>query len=170
MTLVHVGSIDYGDAGVMQTLRAMATLVNDGVNDPLVLQFARRMAVSSGARMYQRQAYTIRQWLATVWRFVDDPPDRELLVSPAESLREYMRYGTISGDCDEVATLGATLGKAMGLQADFVALAFFNPDGTPGRYEHVYATVTTPSGATVDLDITRPGLVPPVARDVTVAV
>lgn len=170
MTHLDIRSIDYGDRGVMQTLQAMAALVNDGVNQPTVVHFARRLAVVSGVRMYAQQAMGIRQWLAQVWRFVDDPPDRELLRDPAVLLNEYQRYGTITGDCDEVAILGAALGKAIGLQAEFVALGFYNPDGTPGRYEHVYAVVTTPTGATIDMDVTRPAIIPPVARHVAIDV
>lgn len=170
MTLIDVRSIDYGDAGVLQTLRVMAQLVNNAVNEPTVVQFARRLAVVAGPRMYVQQALGIRQWLSHVWRFVDDPPDRELLRSPAELLNEYQQFGTVSGDCDEVAILGAALGKSIGFNVELIAIGFFQPDGTPGRYEHVYAIITTPTGATVDMDVTRPALVPPIARHIAIDV
>jgi transglutaminase-like putative cysteine protease len=170
MTFVDTRSIDYGDAGVMQTLAAMAALINDGVNQPPVVEFARQLAVTAGTRRYAQQAFAIREWLRSVWRFVDDPPDRELLRDSVVMLREYMNTGIITGDCDEVAILGATLGKAIGLQAELVALAFFNQDGTPGRYEHVYAILTTATGAQVDVDVTRPGIIPAIARQAAIGV
>lgn len=169
---VFTGEIAYGDAGVSQTLDAMRALVNDSVNEPIVVDFARRLATTGGVRQAVAQAVAIRQWLASVWRFIDDPPDRELLRSPAYMIREYAMSSVIHGDCDEAAILGAALGKAAGMQADFVVLAFYQSDGSAGRYEHVYTMLTTPTGASIDLDVTKPkhGIIPPISREMTVEV
>lgn len=150
-----------GDAGVTQTLARMAQLANDGQKSPVVVNYARLITLGSG-QWQGLGAARIFNFLARVWRYVDDPVDTELLVSPDEMLNACEAQGVIMGDCDEAAILGAALGKAVGIAATFTVLAFATD---PDRFAHVYATLLPTDGPPVDLDVTRPpGRVPPVTR------
>lgn len=172
MAPVSRSYIAYGDLGVEQSLAMLADDVRAACDVPSVVYFARRLAVNAGVRRQYAQALAIRQWLASVWRFVDDPLDRDLFVTPERALQEYNETGIVTGDCDEAATLGAALGYAVGMQAQFVALAF--PSGDPdedSRFSHVFAALLTDDNRTVSLDITRPaGPVPAPSRVLTLDV
>lgn len=169
MTTTHEAAIGFGDVGTYQTLDLMAGLVDRGVTSPVVVDFARRLAVSAGVRNAEGQALKVRSFLKRAWRFVDDPNTAthgELLSDPEKLLRDYDRLGFIPGDCDEAAILGAALGAAVGLRAWFTVLAF----NEAGEFEHVFASLLTPGGVEVSLDVTKPsGPVPRVTRSLTVA-
>lgn len=99
-------------------------------------------------------AQLIRSWLAEHVRFTTDPMD-ELLRSPVSMLRDIEDAGQAEGDCDDVAMLGAALGKAEGFPAWFHLVGF-----TPsGPFSHVYTVLLTDQGP-VDLDTTRPAQLP----------
>jgi transglutaminase-like putative cysteine protease len=160
----------WGDTGTAEDLSYMAALIDRGLDVPMVVSAARRIAVDAGILRPAAQARAIRAWLARVWRFVDDPARRELLRDAEHMLREYDELGVIMGDCDEAAVLGATLGNAVGIQAQLTALAF--PDSArPGRdrWEHVFAVLLTPDDGAVNLDVTpRPaGPTPQPTRTMT---
>ena len=152
----------------------MVKLTNgpNGVDCPDVVFFARDLAVRAGVRNPYRQAVAIRNWLSRVWRFVDDPPDRELLMTPDVALERFNQTGVIAGDCDEAAMLGAALGKSIGLNAVFVVLSFpALEDPTVDIFQHVFAVLLTPFGDSVSLDVTRPrGPVPQPIRAASVDV
>lgn len=163
-----VGPLVAGDAGVRDTLAAMQYLVDAAQDDVLVIETARQLAVADGSGQQYRTALRIRAWLARVWRYVDDPLTREHLEAPAVLLQRMQTLAYIPGDCDEVATLAAALGKAVGLQPYFTVLAFADGTSTP-PYAHVFCTLLTDDGRAVSVDITRPsGPVPTVARRLTV--
>ncbi len=170
MTRVERRTIGWGDRGTMDTLALMAQLVNRGVDSPLVISSARQLAASAGDRDPFRQALAVRQFLARVWRFVDDPPDRELLRDPDAMMHEYFELGAIMGDCDEAAVLGAALGKAIGMEATFTVLSF-PVEGGGDQFGHVFTSLLTPDGKTLELDVTRPaGPVPQAIRTLSVEV
>lgn len=168
MTSVSSVGIRGGDAGAMDTLRTMAGLVNQSLVNPVVVGAARELAINAApARDQYRQAIGIRSWLLRVWRFVDDPAETELLRDPEHLLREYFTRGRVAGDCDEAAILGAALGKAIGLGAQFTVYAFSDT----ATYAHVFASLLTSDGQTISLDITKPtGSVPSPTRELTVEV
>lgn len=170
-TISHV-PIRGGDGGSMDTLTIMAQLVNDSLTVPLVVDAARRLAIlNADSRDTFRQAIGIRSFLGRVWRFVEDPTDRELLRTPEVMLREYYTVGYVAGDCDEAAVLGASLAKAIGLGATFTVYAFSPADGGNDYFSHVFATILTPDGRSVSLDVTKPaGSVPSPSRELTVEV
>jgi transglutaminase-like putative cysteine protease len=60
--------------------------------------------------------------------------------------------GYARGDCDDVAILGAALGKAAGFPARFVLLGFGGP---MAPYQHVFTEIGTRQGW-MNLDVTRP--------------
>lgn len=161
-------NLPFGDFGTQTTLRKMRQLVNSSLLDPVVIQTARKMALSTFARDKDGQILAIRSFLVDHFQFVQDPIGVELLVTPRAMLETINRRGVVSGDCDEAAVLGATLGKAIGIPAAFVTLGFRGPSGP---LSHVYAILRGGSGW-VSLDVTKPlrGPFPPATRQETVEV
>lgn len=166
---VEQRSIAYGDTGVEQILNAMGDTVDAAMTSASVVGFARTLVVQGGAiRDQDRAAQVIKGWLARVWRFVDDPTQQETLRDPLAMLMEYTSGGVIMGDCDEAAILGATLGMAVGMGAQLIAIALPNATIKPPPFVHVYATLLTNTGGVVSLDVTKPrGPVPPTVRTMT---
>lgn len=172
MATSWLGSIAYGEGGVRQTLDVMRRLVNgrEGIHNPTVVEFAQMLTSTGAARDYSRMARTIQSWLADHVQFVADAAGTEQLRTPYYSVLFYERNGVLRGDCDDVAVLGAALGKAVGLAAMFVAVAFDHP-ATHGLYSHVFTVLLTPDGEEVTLDVTRPAApAPPVLRTLTMTV
>jgi transglutaminase-like putative cysteine protease len=168
-TVATFGALGRGDAGTMDDLNHMARLVGQSIKSPMVIYQARQIARLAGERNYRAQAIGIRDFLRSVWRFVDDPRYDELLRDGEHMLRELNETGFITGDCDESAVLGAALGEAIGIEAELVALAFDPDQGGNGEYSHVYAQLLTPEGECISLDVTRPaGLVPYPSRTLVV--
>jgi transglutaminase-like putative cysteine protease len=169
MTRVDTYTVGYGDNGVRQSLAVMAAAVDAALDSPDVVFLARRLAVQAGVRRPYLQALAIKNFLERTWRFVDDPYDRDTFVAPDVALREFLAAGVLAGDCDEAATMGAALGRAIGLQAQFVVLFF--DDRPDASVQHVFAVLLTDDGRSVSLDITRPrGPVPAPTRTMTVDV
>ena len=168
-------TIANGDAGVLQTLAVMAQLIDRAQDDPMAVQFARQLVslFNSGHNQYLT-ATQLRYWLARVWVYVDDPAARELLRDANGMLREYDATARVTGDCDEAAILGASLGVAVGIPATLTVLAFDTGAASgAARYSHVYASLLPDNGPEVMLDVTRPPAgtpIPPVTRWLTVAV
>ena len=152
-----------GDLGILLTVWQMRHLVRIGAKDPLLVGTAASIVRSSdGSSLGAAEA--IRDFLESRVRFEYDPPiehadgtveGTELLKSPRYMLREIEAHGVATGDCDDVAILGAALGRAAGLPARFALLAF--TVGAP--YEHVYTELLTAAGW-VELDTTRPFQLP----------
>lgn len=155
-----------GDAGTFLTLKHMARFANESLLEPAVRNLAIRLV--SGSRDMLTQIGAIRDWLQTYNRFVRDPSNIELVHRPERLLDEVQAWGYFYGDCDDVATIGAALGKAVGFPARFVVLGFLPPPVSP--YMHVYAELQGPGAdgpAWYDLDVTRPAVRPTVTRSDT---
>jgi len=162
-----------GDAGIMDTLSAMASLIQQGVNDPVVMNTARQLATGSGPALDQfTTAQRIKAWMMQHWRYVDDPMTTEHLEDARYLLERYQALSYIPGDCDEAAILGATLGLAVGLAPYLTVLAFGGTGSAQtDPYSHVFAILLTDRGQRVSLDVTKPsGPVAPVSRALTVSV
>lgn len=97
---------------------------------------AQAQAIADGAPDAVSLASKLRAWLQLHAIFTPDPDNVELVRTPVEQLRQIAYSGTMRGDCDDVATLGAALAKALGLRVRFVVLGF---DGVGGAFQHVYA-------------------------------
>lgn len=139
-------------AGVRVTLALMKQQARIGATTPAVAEMAHVLYESSGGARFL--APRIRGWLESHWREVPDPYGVELLRTPLEELTQYHTTTRMSGDCDDVATLAAALGLALGLSARYVAVSF-GPSHVP---EHVYAELenAAPPPPWVDMDILRP--------------
>lgn len=144
--------IPWGNWGVRKTLRRMRKLVRDAQASPLLIETAGSIVSTHGPA---NKAHRIRDYLAATVQFVPDPVGIELIRSPVYMLRQIESKGTARGDCDDVATLGAALGKAVGMPARFVVQSF--AAGQP--YGHVFTELATPAGW-VELDTTAPAQIP----------
>lgn len=162
-TSVHRQQIGWGDSGSLATLHKMRSVANDAIQMPIVVETAHTIIRGQRARDFQNMALAVRYFLAQNFRFVPDPIGVELVRTPEYMIRQYHTFGYISGDCDDVAVLGAALGKAVGVPAKFVAIGF----RTFGSLVHVF-TLLLPSGSPiVSLDVTKPaGIVVEVRRRV----
>lgn len=147
----RVETLAAGDAGVYQTLAAMRALVYDSAADPYVRAWAVEIARTVPPRDGGALALAIRDFLVEHVTYLDDPVGVELVHRPARLLEEIHARFYVTGDCDDVATLGAALGATVGLPSRFVVLSFGGP-GDP--FAHVYAELFTGS-AWLDLDTTR---------------
>ncbi len=142
-----------GGLGIELTVVRMRWLVRRALGRPLVLETARSLVYGSDSRL--EAAERIRDYLGEHVHFVPDPLGTELLKSPRYMLREIQLSGHATGDCDDVAVLGAAFGGAVGLRARFVLLAFTERQ----PYEHVFTELDTGRGW-LELDTTRPHQLP----------
>jgi transglutaminase-like putative cysteine protease len=155
------------------TLKKMREFVTAAVRDPEFVYFARRLVAGVMPRDEKGIAAAIRGYLTRNFHFVQDPHHVEDVRDPRYMVAKINTEGKFLGDCDDAAVLAAALGKAVGLPARFVAVAF----AKDGPYKHVLALLypmDKPSMARVpvEMDITRPlGYTPPaVARELVVNV
>lgn len=154
--LVSRESIPTGDSGTKITVGKMVELIRWGAWQPTVRQHALRVMGNVDGRDGYRQALALRDWLVEKFLFVRDPMDVELLHSPVYLLTHPGEDGKYRADCDDAATLGASLAQAVGLQARLVVVGFLSPNAP---FRHVWAEVAAPSGPDsgkwVELDVTR---------------
>jgi hypothetical protein len=109
----------------------------------------RRLAVND-ARSGEVQAlavslpdpYTLDNWLRRVWEIVPDPSFAEFVRSPAYMIRS----GRFEGDCDDAATLAASVLTALGYPVLLVAIRLLSEP----EFSHVFARV--PSRPPLDID------------------
>lgn len=132
--------------------------------DPRVVNFARGLVAFAPSGDDLAVARTIRSWLASHWRFAQDPVDLDYNRPVVHSLDQYESQGLIVGDCDDAAMVAGALVRSLGFPVDLVVLSFA-PD--PRTWQHVYAEVLTAGGTPVDFDVTKPrsGPVPPTAYE-----
>jgi transglutaminase-like putative cysteine protease len=96
-------------------MKSMRQMVRDAVRDPK--QGVRELALQIiGRANYVEQVRRLQQWVQNNIRYVRDPPDVELVQTPQYTL------GQRAGDCDDQATLLASLLMATGHPAQFVAV------------------------------------------------
>lgn len=130
----------------------MVSLVRDGARDQFIIDAARLLIRNLGERDYKSQAQAIRSYVAERLRFVRDPKGVELLTTPRQLLADIQHRSYTMGDCDDAATLSATLLTCIGFPCRFEAVAFFSPKAP---YQHVYTVCSFPGGE-MDMDTTRP--------------
>jgi hypothetical protein len=169
-----------GDAGARETLAAMRRLVYQASADTSFVWWARNIVNDCPPRDENCNAGTIRDFVNRAVWFQRDPLGNESLTSPLVHLRFLTQPGVshVKGDCDDVATLSAALGVALGMPATFTVLAFTGPaDPVNVRYteanapyQHVYTSLLA-GGRWREMDTTRPEALPAslsIARSLTV--
>jgi transglutaminase-like putative cysteine protease len=139
------------DIGVWFTVATMRGMVYREFLSPTVRLTASNIVGGLGGKDGVEQASAIRDWLESHTEFLRDPDNVEMLHGPVWQLQQIHKRGVVRLDCDDVAMLAAALGKAIGLRARFVVLAFGG-----GGYRHVF-TELSPRGTPqwVDMDVTR---------------
>lgn len=142
-----------GDLGTWLTLTMMRSMVNREFLFPIIRLTASQIVSGSG-RDGIVQAQEIRGWLDGNVDFLRDPDGVEMLHGPVWQVKQILSQGRLQVDCDDVAMLSAALGKAVGLRARFVVVAFDNPNAP---YRHVWTELSPYTvSAWTDMDITRP--------------
>jgi len=134
----------------------MRGLVHASLAQPLPVETAGVIIGPYGVECSGLRALAIREFLGEYVSFVPDPVGHELLRSPGYLLERIRDVGYASGDCDDVAILGASLGMAVGLPARFVLLGF----ARDLPFTHIYTELWTSEGW-AELDTTAPDPVPP---------
>jgi len=132
----------------------MRRLARQGSAQPLVRQTAASIVRGISGTDGSAQAYAIREWVGDHVSFLRDPRGLEALYTPELQIRTILTTGVSQVDCDDVATLAASLGLAVGLLARYVVVGFHSPKNP---YQHVWAELADlrlPQW--VEVDVTRP--------------
>ncbi|MGH3589542.1 MAG: transglutaminase domain-containing protein [Pseudonocardiaceae bacterium] len=96
----------------------------------------------------------MREWVEAHTEFLRDPDGAEMLHGPSWQIQTVLTQGRVYVDCDDVAMLAAALGKAIGLRARFVVVAFSSPNAP---FRHVWTELSPrPTPQWVEVDVTRP--------------
>jgi len=140
---VSRGRIPGGDAGVMVTAETMKRLADE--RTPLLAETAANIMWGAGESI-TGAVEGVRRFVTEAVRYVPDAWNAEVVRSPTYMLRRIQRSGVAYGDCDDMATLAAALGLALGIPARYVLVGF-----NGGPLEHVFTELWTPDGwVTVD--------------------
>lgn len=119
-TLAALQTLPEGPDGTAVTLRIMRDLARASLKNPA--QVIRNQALSIvqnvAARNYSGEVNALQGWVRDRIRYVQDPDEIELVQTPEKTLE----LG--QGDCDDKATLLASLLLAIGHPARFVAVGF----------------------------------------------
>lgn len=123
--LLHVPE---GAAGTRATLNIMARLVRECRIDPTIRRTAANLVGDLPNQSYYAEADRIFQFVRDSIRYIQDTNSVEVLQNPRITLAE--QYG----DCDDKATLLASLLESVGHPCRFVAVGYT----APGEFEHVF--------------------------------
>jgi transglutaminase-like putative cysteine protease len=135
-----------------RTISLMWQVARQSAQHPLIQQATAQ--ATAGARSARQRAEQIFWWVKRHVRFTEDEehahalglaPDTELIIWPADLLT----MARPAGDCDDHATLVASMLMAAGIEPEFVTIAA-DPE-RPDTYSHVYARARV-DGATIALD------------------
>jgi transglutaminase-like putative cysteine protease len=142
------------DFGVYQFAALLSRIANQEKLFPVVRLTAAQIVAYTNPRNPEAQALALRDWIASHVRFLRDPAGAELVQTPEYLLTELSKFGTVQGDCDDVATLAAALAMSIGLRARFQLVGF---DGPTGPYGHIWTEVQgSQGGPWWEIDTTRP--------------
>jgi len=117
-----------GDDGIQKTLTIMKALVDDAIESGgPVIRLATKIAAGAG-RTASDKLLAIHRYLVKNIQFMGDSLGQEHLRHPDQLAVELLHDGRTAGDCDDMATLGAALLRAMGIQPAFIVVSI-KPDG-----------------------------------------
>lgn len=120
-----------GSAVTDATLNKMAAIVRKYQRDAGTIETARRITAHVPERNARGNIEALQTWVRDRVKYVNDPRNIEMVQTPPRTLE------LLAGDCDDKATLLATLLESMGYTTRFVAIAEV---GYP-HYSHVMAQV-----------------------------
>lgn len=138
------------DAVTAQTLELMGKLAIEASRDPHMIDHARSLVRGLSNKDYDGEAERIFDHVKATVRYVHDPAGQETLSDP-----RWLLWVLGSGDCDDHATLIASLGLSLGMGAAFRTVATrCERDPQTGRtvcpWAHVYAMLGIPKGGAVE--------------------
>lgn len=148
-----------GDAGTEYTLKLMAAIAHGASRAPIIQNVAHALTQQLPDTAVAKIG-AVRRYLASYVTFQNDPPGIEYVQQPTRLAQEIAENGVTYGDCDDVATLGASLGLALGLRARYIVVGF-RPWPVP--FAHVYLELSGDGVSWEVLDTTKPRGGPPVA-------
>lgn len=137
-----LGSIPGGDAGIKATLQIMVNVVRKCKTDLTIVTLANSIVKRCAPKDYACEAAALQQYVQGAIRYTRDVNDVETLKFPTTTLQ----MGT--GDCDDMATLLATLAESVGFSTRFAAV------GLEGQgFSHVLAQLMIPGQGWVSAEV-----------------
>jgi hypothetical protein len=98
---------------------------------------------------YLSEILAVRNFVHEKCKYSNDALGVEQVQDPERICDQIIKYGKAVGDCDECATLIATLCRQLGRETEIVIVGF----GRPGSYSHVFCRAKEPkSGKWIVLD------------------
>lgn len=141
--------ISLGDPGIEQTLRVMRRHALAASRSPVVIDWAQGIVRRLPERDTDAEAGAFLSWVRANFRYTRDPVDVELVKTPERSIREWLKHGIITGDCDDQATLIAAGMNIVGVQTRFITVA---ADGAHADFSHVLLEYESPVRGWVSMD------------------
>jgi transglutaminase-like putative cysteine protease len=123
-----LGDIASGAAGTRQTLILMRDLTRKYRKDLNLRNLAANLVGNLRQKDFNGEIKLLHAFVRDSIRYLKDIHGVETIQTPAVTLQNQF------GDCDDKATLLATLLESIGHPTRFVAVGFRNP----GEYSHVY--------------------------------
>jgi len=137
-------SIPSGVEGVRATLKEMQRLVKEYKKHDSIRSLAAELVSPLQQKNFEGEIRRLFNYVRDNIRYLRDIHGVEVLQSPPETIRRGY------GDCDDKATLLATLLAAIGHHTRFVAVG-----KVPGKFSHVYLEVRS-GPSWVALETTEP--------------
>lgn len=125
---VTLSRIPDGKSGIVATLRKMAITARTSIRGSFITTLSRKIVVEQPIEDKFAEAKAILDWVIKNVRYVRDPVEVELLMTPERTV------SIGSGDCDDLSILIAALCESVGIPARFVAVQ----TREDGNYSHVY--------------------------------
>lgn len=154
MATAHAPGWVVSDGTAGRTLDRMRDAVHSCLrSSPVLIQLANEVVAPITPHNTLGQIDAIDDFLSRCFRYINDPLGVELLRDPAFQAESIRERGYVQGDCDEAATLAASLGMANGIPARFRALAFYTKDAP---FTHVICDLQGPDKKWYPIDVTKP--------------
>jgi hypothetical protein len=132
--------------GARDTIRGMLNAIQGprGEQSMLVRGVTERVVGDVFPKDYAGEILAICYWVASHVLYLNDPMHVELLKDPQRMMEEILgnRDSRTRGDCDDIATLIATMALQCGRESQLVVAGFKNK----GQYSHVFVRVFDPKG------------------------
>lgn len=137
---ITTSTIPAGDPGTVRTLAMMRQLAQDGATRLEVRNTAVAILRASHVAPHDQlgAVRAIFEWVKRRILFVNDIAGVETLQAPHYTL------AVGAGDCDDRATLIASLLRAVGISSTFRAVG--TDPNNPRRFSHVYVAAQVPGG------------------------
>lgn len=129
--------------GTDDTIRLMLDYARgpEGEQNIKVRQWAEAIIRFLRPKDYLGEILAIRHWCTGAHlRYANDARHVEQVKSPFRTLTEVEQYGVANLDCDDYATLIATLGMTLGREARYTMVGY----SAKGEFSHVFACLKEP--------------------------